>query len=98
MLYELAEKVTWKHLNSCIVLLDIKNSNYYTLNETAAFIWECLKERKSKAQILKSMIENYSCDESQLENDLNEQLNYLLSEGLIIEIKKGKGYLERGKV
>ena len=87
MVFQTPNHVTWKNLESGIVLLDLQSSYYYTLNETASKIWIGITEGKSDSDILNQVMDEYDCDEETCTSDFKEQISYLMNEGFIEEKK-----------
>lgn len=83
MKFEIPEHVTWKNLDSGYVLLDLRSSNYYTLNETASFIWQHIIEEKDSEQISTLMLETYNCEQDHARKDIQEQVDFLIKENLL---------------
>lgn len=75
--------VTWKILKTGTVLLNLNNGAYYTLNRTASEIWDNIIAKKDREEIVSAVCDRYDCSPEQAENDVNETLTFLLSEGLL---------------
>jgi hypothetical protein len=88
MIFQTPDHITWKNLESGTVLLDLRSSNYYTLNETATKIWLGITEGKSEHELLVQMLNEYDCDEEECNLDIKEQITYLMKEGFIVEKKE----------
>jgi hypothetical protein len=41
------------------VLVDLNSKRYYTLNETALFVWRLLEKKTPAGEIVSELIENY---------------------------------------
>lgn len=83
MVIKIPEHITWKVLKSGTVLLNIKNGDYYTLNPTAADIWENIVAQKKRKEIVSNLCEIYDCSVEQAEKDIDKTLSFLNTEGLI---------------
>jgi hypothetical protein len=58
----------------------------YTLNETAAWIWEQFENKDfTFEQVVELMQEHYDADKERVMSDVNELLNVLIKGGLISE-------------
>ena len=66
---------------------DFGNSNVYVLNESGAFLWENLAEKKSRAQLINLLVEKYDIERAQAESDVNQFLDKCISEGFVSEYK-----------
>jgi len=60
--------------------------NIYTLNETAARIWELIDGERSMAEIHQQMVDEYEVDPQQAEQDLLEILESLLAECALVKV------------
>ena len=83
------DHITWKNLEGATVLLDLSNSNYFTLNETATFLWRQIVDGKSEKEIQDSLMRDFDCDEQQASADLQESLDFLLHEELVTKGPEG---------
>ena len=80
------ENISWKNLQPGIVLLNLRNGVYYTLNETATAIMHGILDGKSEEDIVSALVEEYDCKKEQALDDFREQVTFLISEGLLKEI------------
>lgn len=58
---------------------------YIQLNETAAFLWDQLREGRTRDELFRALVETYDVDEDTARRDLDECLNLLSSRGMILE-------------
>lgn len=55
-----------------------------TLNETGAFLWECLKEHKTRDELADALMQEYSGVEKETAlNDIDEFIGILEKNGII---------------
>ncbi len=54
-----------------------------TLNETGAFLWENLKNEKSKEELLDALLSEYDVEKSVAETDIDEFLKILSEKELL---------------
>ena len=64
-------------------LFDPATGSSYTLNETAASIFQLLKEGCSEEELLQSLMAEYEVDQKTLEFDLFDFINQLKYLGLV---------------
>ncbi len=57
----------------------------FTLNETAAQVWELIDGQRSLAEIHKQMVKDYDIDPLQAEQDLGELIESLLEIGVLLK-------------
>ena len=60
--------------------------NIYTLNETAARIWELVDGQRSLNEIYQQIVGEFEIDETQAESDLLDLVDSLLKEGALIQV------------
>jgi hypothetical protein len=65
------------------VILSLKNSTYYGLNEVGSTIWEMVKEPTAVSVIRDALCAQYEVDPDQCEQDLISLLGELAGQGLI---------------
>lgn len=87
MQYKVSEKYTWKPLKQSVVILNLNEGSYITLNDTASLIWTKLMDGLSADEIAKCMLEEFDCEESEALSDVKEYIESCLSEGLLVEVQ-----------
>ena len=68
---------------------DFGNTNVFVFNDSGAFLWKNLSEKKSKAQLVTLLKEKYGIEQEVAESDVNEFLNKCISEGFVCEEREG---------
>jgi PqqD family protein of HPr-rel-A system len=71
-------------------IFDPATGSSYTLNETAALMFQLLKEGKSEEELLQSLMAEYDVDLKTLEFDLFDFLNQLKYLGLVSRNQSGE--------
>ena len=74
-----------KALNS-----DVGNTNVYVFNDSGAFLWNNLSEKKTKDQLVMLLTNKYGIDQLQSEADVLRFIDKCLSEGFIFENREGE--------
>jgi hypothetical protein len=87
MMLQVSENVTWKNLGSSVVLLNLTDSSYYVLNETASLAFQGMRAGRSNRRIAESFVEEYDCTADQAVADVEEVYEYLIREGLLRAIE-----------
>jgi hypothetical protein len=80
---QVSENVTWKNLGNSLVLLNLVDSTYYVLNETASLAFQGIRDGRSNQQLAESFVQEYDCPADQAAADVETVLEYLSKEGLI---------------
>ena len=88
--YEKSDAVVFRKVGNEFILVPIKQSvgdldNLYTLNETAARIWEMIDGERAVRAIKEKIVEEYEVTAEQAEEHLVEHLLQLAEIGAIIE-------------
>jgi len=69
------------------VILDTAASEYYGLNAVGTRIWTLLQEPKTLDEIVDVLLEEYSVDRDQCEEDVRKLLNQMMEKNLL-EIRR----------
>ncbi len=65
------------------LLLEPNSGAYFSLNETGAFIWECLEESQAAIDIVEKLMKEFEVDFAAAELDVNAFLNEMNSQSLL---------------
>lgn len=57
--YKCAPNVSWRRVASEVVVLDLKTSDYFSLNETAALAWESLVAGATVDEAAEALVRRY---------------------------------------
>ena len=80
---QVSENVTWKNLGNSLVLLNLVDSTYSVLNESASLAFRGILEARTKQEIAESFVAEYDCSVDQAAADVEETMDYLVKEGLL---------------
>ena len=83
MKYSPAPDVLVAHLAGEAVLLDLRDKNYYRLNETAARIWKEIESGVDRAGIIRAVIGEFDVTEMEATAEIDRLLSDLVERGLI---------------
>jgi len=73
----------YSKLDEEVVILALKNEEYYNLNEVGSTIWGYIQEPKTVKEISDHINKTYTVEPNQLEQDMMEFLEKLAEEELI---------------
>jgi len=79
-----AGNITWKDLDSGVVVLNLDSGTYYLLNETASEAWRAFQEGKGLDEIVDHFLEEFECTKEQAQQDLDELFDYFVSDGFLV--------------
>ncbi len=85
--YVRSDKVKTKKVGDDVALYLKDQKALHVLNQSALFIWECLKEPTSFDEILLILAEAYCANRGVMENDLRETIDLFLKYELIRIVK-----------
>jgi len=71
MNYKIKKGLIEKRIDEGTFILTPKGEKLFTLNSTAAFIWDCLKDKKPHSYIAKRLASIYDVEEEKAEKDLD---------------------------
>lgn len=83
-MYKAHEDVACKDLDDHSIVVNIKTGFYYSLNEPARFVYECVRDGRDAPSIAREMAERYAIGEAAARQDLAECLETLVKEELIV--------------
>jgi len=74
---------TWKNLASGVVLLNLADSTYFVLNETASHVWRGILRGETDEQLRQGLTEQFDCTPAQAGADFKELIAYMEGEGML---------------
>jgi hypothetical protein len=69
-----------------VVLLNVRTSDYYSMNPTAVLVWELLSKKSKFEDIVNSVAVKFNADGGKVKKDVLELIKKLELEKLIIRI------------
>lgn len=84
---KLAESALVQKVADEMVILDINNGQYYTLNEVAADMVAHLHEGATFNEVVVNICAQYDVKKAEVEGDLQELLTTLLDKELVYAVK-----------
>lgn len=70
-------------LHEEMVMMDIEQGKYFSLNQTATVIWELLEKPMTVEEMCNTLIVDYDVEASRCKIEVKEYLDEMLSLGLI---------------
>ena len=83
MLFYRDQKQIFSDIEGEIVMLNIKNEEYYSLNEAASIIWKLLEKPIKLESLVSSLLDIYDVDHNQCLNETKHYINELHELGII---------------
>jgi hypothetical protein len=80
-------EIVFNKLDEEIMMMSIKNSEYYGLDNIASRVWEILTKPSTLSEIVETLLEEYEVSEDRCYADVTEFL-MALEEKKLIEISK----------
>lgn len=72
-------------LHDEMVMMDIDQGKYFSLNQSATAIWEKLETPLSLEELCKRLVEEYEVEPEQCRREVEEHLDKMIKIGLIIK-------------
>lgn len=92
----IAPDVMFRHLNNEAVLLDLRAGTYFGLNDVGARAWQLIEVHGTLSRILDVLAEEYAVDRGELERDLLNLAEELVSRRLVRLANVGDDRIPRG--
>lgn len=74
-------------LHDELVMMDIDQGKYFSLNPVATRIWDLLEKYLGVDELCRQLMEEYEVDFSQCTTDVEEYLNEMLKLGLVLRVE-----------
>lgn len=84
--FSIPENVLSQEVNGEVVLLNIENESYYSLNAAGSQMWQLLSEHQDIETVMPQLLETFVIDEAKLRQDLMELIEELIQEDLLAHL------------
>ncbi len=84
MKYKINPKIAYREIKGEVFIVDTEGSFLHKLNETASFIWKCIKKGLEEKEIIENLLNEFDVSYEEAKNDLNEFLEMLKEKKLIL--------------
>ncbi len=85
MAYRIPQHVLHSTLDDESVLLNLHSGEYYSLNESGSIIWNLLSNGHDQNEIIKELLGRFDIPLDTLEQDFNDIVEDLKTNGLLVE-------------
>ena len=83
------EHITWKKIGEdSVILLDLNSGKYFSLNETAAVIWQLILSNQSLDDITDEISKRFDSDLAATKEDIQDIVDNFIANSLISENEK----------
>jgi hypothetical protein len=69
--------IAWQKIEDDIVVIDLRNSDYFSLNESAASLWPLLAAGTDDEELVTALVDHYGIDRSTALGDVSALLEDL---------------------
>ncbi|MFQ5647005.1 MAG: PqqD family protein [bacterium] len=83
-IYCRSEETPWNVVDDEAVLLNLESGHYFSLNETARFVWERCDGKHNLEDILSELCRQFEVTRKQAAADIEKLTKELLEEGLLV--------------
>jgi len=84
MKYSRSENFVFNEVDGELVMMNIEDGSYASLNETGKYIWNILEEPKSIEEILPSILDEYDIDPSTAKTEIESFLLKLVEQNILV--------------
>jgi hypothetical protein len=77
------DDIEWTEVEDAVVVLDLRDSSYFSLNKTGAALWPELLEGSTREQLVTRLTERFVVDETTASRDVAAFLGSLAERGLL---------------
>lgn len=81
--FEPSEDITWRDVESELIVLDLPTGEYYTFNEIGRLTWNLIIDNNTIGSILKTISNEYDMSFENIKKDVNTFITGLLKNNLI---------------
>ncbi|MBY0481740.1 MAG: PqqD family protein [Chitinophagaceae bacterium] len=78
------EQILASEVGNDLVMMDIENGQYITLNRVARIIWQQIETPISVTELLKALMQRFNVTKEECTNDTLEYLHNMYEQNLII--------------
>lgn len=84
MTYTLTNDYVWKEIGRQVVILHFETGAYWTLNDTASFIWRAILDGRSLDDVANQLTSDFSVEPGSAQADVQEFLNSCLEKKMLL--------------
>jgi hypothetical protein len=77
------DRLEWREVNGEVVVLDIADSVYLSVNKTGSVLWPALVRGATSDELIQILRDSFSIDEAAAERDVDAFVSELTTRGLI---------------
>lgn len=67
---EISDDISWRDVNDETIILHLKSGEYFTLNDTAKYLWKGICEDKQPRELVLLMAQDYNLKPEEVESDV----------------------------
>ena len=75
--------VIWREVEGQVVGLDLRSSQYFSLNSTAATLWDLLADDVDRDELVRALVSAHDIDPVRAEADVDQFTQCLRDNGLV---------------
>jgi hypothetical protein len=79
------DATTWRLVDGEVIVLDRRNWDYLTVNDTGAVLWQRLAEGATAAQLVRELVATFDVEEERAHADVADFLGALRGRDLLDE-------------
>lgn len=75
---EVSSDISWRDVNNETIILNLKSGEYFTLNDTAKFLWKGICENKQPRELVLLLAQDYNLKPEEVESDVLDFITGLM--------------------
>ncbi len=79
------ERLTWREVDTQVIVLDKRSWNYLSINDTGTQLWRQLAEGATRAELIARLCEHHLLDEQAAARDVDAFVSKVQEHGLLRE-------------
>lgn len=83
--FRISPEIAWRKVGDEAVLLNVRTSVYYSLNNVGSRIWELISAGRSSEDVILEVVRDFDAEEAVVRKDFSELIKPLLEENILLE-------------
>src|SRR3954471_17276462 len=77
------DQVSWREVDGEVIVLDLRSSSYFAVNESAVPLWRALANGTTRADMVRDLVDTFGIDEQQAAADVDAFVESCRASGLL---------------
>ena len=76
----------WQQIDGEVVIVDLRNSRYFSLNDSAADLWILLDRGATTEELVAALTNKYGIEIAQAQLDVTDLVSQLVALGMVVSL------------